>query len=182
MVAGGKEADMVQSGQRGRFSWLVAPSELPSLVAATVRFHPRSRLCITAFDSGPFHPSPEQEASGWVTRGSVMVSPPLDEGFDISLDQYDEWYLLDEPPPHAWRPEVFVNYSGFTLVAIEEVYKTYGPTWDRYGLALDDLVPMQQRFWAQMEQVDPISYIAVGDQDVVVSKRPAFIEQLRTGA
>jgi hypothetical protein len=180
VVAAGEEADMVQSGQHGRFHWLVAPSSLPSLVAATVRFHPGSRLCITAFDSGPIRPSPEEEASGWVTRASVMVSPPLDEGLDIPLDQYDEWYLLDEPPPHEWQPEVFVNFGGFTLVAIEEIYKTYDPTWDRHGL--DYLVPIQERFWAQMEQVDPISYIAMGDQDVVVSKRREFIEQLRAGA
>jgi hypothetical protein len=170
---------MVQSGQHGHFHWLVAPSSAPSLVAAIIRSHPGSRLCITAFGGGPFRPDPQEQAGGWVAGGNVMVSPPLVEGLDIPLDQYDEWYLLDEPPPHAWRPEVFVSYGGFTLVAIEEIYKTYDPTWDRHGL--DYLVPIQERFWAQIEQVDPISYVAVGDQDVIVSKRREFIEQLRAG-
>jgi hypothetical protein len=32
-----------------------------------------------------------------------------------------------------------------------------------------------------MERVDPVSYIAMGDLDVVVSKRREFIEHLRVG-
>ena len=73
-----------------------------------------------------------------------------------------------------------MNYGGFTLVPIEEIYKTFDPTWERGGL--NYLVPIQDRFWSQMERVDPVSYIAMGDHDVVVSKRREFIEQLRAGA
>jgi hypothetical protein len=65
-------------------------------------------------------------------------------------------------------------------VPIEEIYKTYDPTWDRHGL--DYLVPIQERFWAQVERVNPVSYIAMGDQDIVVSRRRDFVEQLRAGA
>ena len=43
-------------------------------------------------------------------------------------------------------------------------------------------IAIQERFWAQMERVDPVSYIAMGDLDVVVSKRREFIENLRAGA
>ena len=116
----------------------------------------------------------EAREIGW---GGVKVNPPLDEGLDIPPDQYDEWSLLDEPPPHEWQPEDFLNDGGFTLVAIEPISETYDPTWDRHGL--DDRVPIQERSWAQIEPVDPISYIAMGDQDVIVSKRGEFIEQLR---
>jgi hypothetical protein len=149
-------------------------------VESTVRFHPQARLCITACDGGPISPCPEEQARGWIVRGNVLVSPPLAEGLEIPHDQYDEWYLLDEPPPSDWSPEVFVNYGGFTLVPIEEIYKTYDPTWDRHGL--DYLVPIQERFWAQVERVNPVSYIAMGDQDIVVSRRRDFVEQLRAGA
>lgn len=171
---------MVHSGRHGHFHWLVAPSSLPSLGETAVRFHLGLRLCITAFDSGAILPSPEEQAAGWVARGSVMISPPLAEGLDIPYDQYDEWYLLDEPLPPEWEPEVFVNYGGFTLVPVEEIYKTFDPTWERGGL--DYLVPIQERFWAQMDRVDPESFIAMGDLDVVVSKRREFIEHLRAGA
>jgi hypothetical protein len=171
---------MVQSGRHGHFHWLVTPSSLPSLGETAVRFHLGLCLCITAFDSGPILPSPEEQAAGWVARRNVMVSPPLAEGLDIPYDQYDEWYLLNEPLPPEWEPEVFVNYGGFTLVPVEEIYKTFDPRWERGGL--DYLVPIQERFWAQMERVAPVSYIAMGDLDVVVSKRREFIEHLRAGA
>jgi hypothetical protein len=68
----------------------------------------------------------------------------------------------------------------FHLVPIEEIYKTYDATRDRIGL--DYLVPIQERFWVQLEQVSAVSYIAMGDQDVVVSKRRDFIERLCAGA
>ena len=89
-----------------------------------------------------------------------MVSPPLAEGLDIPLDQYDEWYFLDEPPHHEWRPEVFVNYGGFTLVAIEEIYKTstrHGTgtgsiTWCRFrsgsGRRWSESIPSRTSRWA----------------------------------
>jgi len=153
---------------------------LTTLVEVTLRFHAGSRLCITAFDGAPLRLSPEETAVGWTAGRSVVVSPPLDDGTVIPRDEYDEWYVLDGPPPHEWQPEIFVNYGGFTLEAVEEIYKTYDPTWDRHGL--DYLVPIQERFWAQIERIDPISYIAMGDQDVVVSKRLEFIEHLLAGA
>lgn len=168
---------MMQSGQHGHFYWLVAPSLPPSLESATLGCHPGAYLCITSYDSGPIRPSPEEQAVGWMSRGKVMISPPLVEGLDIPYDQYDEWYLLAENPPPGWEPEVFVNYEGFTLVPTEEINEAYDPTWGRVGL--DGLASIQERFWSQLEHIDPISYIAMGDRDVVVSKRPEFIERLR---
>jgi len=149
-------------------------------VKSAVRFHVGLRLCITALDGGPIHPNAEEQPRGWMARGNAVVSPPLTEGLDIPRDQCDEWYLLDEPPSPEWTPEVFVNYGGFTLSPIEEIYKTYDPTWDRHGL--DYLVPIQERFWEQIDRVNPVSYIAMCDQNIVVSRRPEFIEQLRAGA
>ena len=51
--------DMMQSGQHGRFYWLVAPSLSLSFEAATLRCHPGACLCITSCDSGPIRPSLE---------------------------------------------------------------------------------------------------------------------------
>ncbi len=109
-----------------------------------------------------------------------MVSPPLAEELDIPHDGYDEWYLLDEPPSSEWQPEVFVNYGSFTLVSTEELYKSYDPTWDCHGLEWLD--PIQERFWEQLERVNPVSYIAIGGYDVVVSQRREFIERLQADA
>jgi hypothetical protein len=168
---------VIRTGRQGLYNWLVVPTSSTSLVEWTIRFHPGLRLCITAFDGGSISPSPEELAEGWITRGKVLVSPPLAEGLHIPLDQYDEWYLLAEPPPSAWEPEVFVNYGGFTLESVDEIYKTFDPTWDRRGL--DYLVPIQERFWSQPERISPVSYIAMGDQDVVVTQIPEFTELLK---
>jgi hypothetical protein len=171
---------MIHSGQHGSFYWLVAQFSPGPLTRLTVRFHTALRLCITAFDSGPLLPSPEEEAAGWTVRGEVMVSPPLAEGLYIPCGEYDEWYLLEEPPPADWTPEVFVNDSAFTLVPVEELRKLDDPTWCRYGN--DWLIPLQESFWEQMERVKAVSYIAMGDHDIIVSQRREFIERVRAAA
>ncbi len=172
----------MQTGQHGRFNWLVStsPYSIPSLAELTVRHHPALCLCITAFDSGPIRPGPEELDGGWTTQGEVMISPPLAEGLDIPSDGYDEWYILEQPPAPEWQPEIFVNYGGFTVVPPEEIFEIYDPTWDRHGL--DWLVPIQERFWEQLERGNPVSYIAIGDHDVVVSQRREFIERLQANA
>jgi hypothetical protein len=167
---------MIRAGTNGRFYWLVAPSSHPRLVELILRFHPSLRLCITAFDSGPIRPGPEELAEGWRASGQIMVSPPLVEGLQIPRNEYDECYILEKPPPPEWEPEIFVNYGGFTLVPSAELYKASDPTWSRYGF--DELASIQGRFWEQLERVDPVSYIAVGDYDVVVTRRREFIERL----
>lgn len=128
-------------GEHGRYQWLVAPS-LPSLVESTVRFHHGLRLYITAHDSGPIRPTLEEQAEGWGVRGPAMVSPPLYEGLAIPSEQFDEWYLFAEPPPPDWEPEVFVNYTRFTLVPAAEILRGWDSTWDRR--LLDGLCSLQE--------------------------------------
>lgn len=171
---------MIQTGRHGLYQWLVAPTFPTSLVKLTVRFHPSLRLCITAVEGGYFSPSSQALAAGWSNRGKVTVSPPLAEGLDIPLDEYEEWYLLAEPPPSEWAPEVFVWNACFTLVPVEELYNTYDPTWDKHGL--DYLIPIQERFWVQIKRVEPVTYIAMGDQFVVVTRRSEFLERLKADA
>lgn len=108
-----------------------------------------------------------------------MVSPPIAEGLEIPFDCYDEWYIFEQLPSD-WDPELFVNYVGFTLESPAETYKTYDPTWDRHRL--DWLVPIQERFWKQIAKVNPVSYVAMGDKDVVVSRCREFVEELLVDA
>jgi hypothetical protein len=75
---------------------------------------------------------------------------------------------------------VFVNYGGFTLVPIEEINETYDPTRDKLGL--DWLGIDSGAVLVAVGAHRSISYIAMADRDVVVSKRRQFIERLREGA
>lgn len=107
-----------------------------------------------------------------------MVSPALTADLAIPQEGHDEWYVFDVLPDLAWKPEIFVNYGAFTLVPPAELYKSFDPTWERD--AWDWLIPSQIEFWDQIERVHPVSYISMGDRDIVVSLRHDFIEELRS--
>ncbi len=171
---------MVDTGKQGGHHWLVSPSQVWPLTDLVLRFHHGLHLCVTAFDSGPIRPSEDEIAQGWTMQGNVMVSPPLNSTLSIPRDQYDEWYILARPAFAGAEIEVFVNCGGFTLVAPEETYKTFDPTWMRQGL--DWLTPIQERFWSQLERLNPETYVAVGDNDVVVSRNRRFIQAVQDAA
>ena len=171
---------MIYTGSHGEYSWLVSGSQIWSLTDLVLRFHRGLRLCITCFDSGPLRLVDEEIAQGWTTQGQVTISPPLIEGMSIPHDQYDEWYLLDTPRFEKPDIEVFVNYGGLTLVAPAETCKTFDPTWERMGL--DWLAGVQERFWLQLERLQPASYVAVGDNDIVVSRNHRFVQSVREAA
>jgi hypothetical protein len=158
---------MVQTGQHGEFHWLVSAAQIWALTDLVVRFHRGLRLCITCFDSGPIRLSHEELAAGWSARGEVAVSPTLDVAVEIPHDQYEEWYLLSDPAAVSGA-EVFVNYGGFSLAAP--------------AVGLDCMAPIQDRFWAQLGRVRPESYVAIGDNDVIVSRDSQFIEAVQAAA
>ena len=173
-----QQSRAIHSGERGGYHWLVSPDFLSNLTGLVLEFHRGLRLCITSFDSGVIRPSEEEIDIGWSTLGSVMVSPPLTESLELPHDEYDEWYILDSPSFASGEFEVFVNYGGFTLVSPDEIYKTYDSTWEKTGL--DYLTPIQERFWSQLEQLNPKTFVAMGDLDVVVTRDREFLSQLRT--
>ncbi len=133
-------------------------------------------LAITSFDSGPLKPSKEEIELGWRDRDKIMYSPCLSKSIDIPHDQYDEWYVASTLVLESDALEVFVNYGGFSLVPPEESYKEFDPSWEKNSL--DFLKPIQSRFWYQIEKICPETFVAIGDNDVVVSKNKQFIEAI----
>jgi hypothetical protein len=92
-------------------------------------------------------------------------------------DQYDEWYVFGDDEPRPGTIERFVNYGGFNLADALEMADTFDPTWDRS--ALDWLIPVQERFWTQLERLAPAAYVASGDNDVIVTRDSGFAESIR---
>lgn len=168
---------MVHTGQQGEYRWLVSGPEIGDLADIVVRFHLGLRLCITAFDSGPLRLTKEELEQGWSTNRSVAISPPIVESVVIPHDQYDEWYVLENAPYFESDIEVFVNYVPFTLVPPTETHKTFDPTWEKCGL--ESLALAQERFWNQLQRLHPRTFVASGDNDVVVSRDYRFIEAVR---
>ena len=168
--------DRIFMGAHEKWSWIVVREmirDLPSLIA---KYHADQRLCITAFDSGPIKPSPEERGIGWALIGDVMVSPPLTPQLHIPSGEYDEWYVFKTLPTSIDIAERYVNYLGFNLADPHAMAASQDPTWDRTNY--DWLVPLQSRFWLDMERLNPTSYISSGDADVVVSRDTAFIRRV----
>jgi len=157
----------MNAGNFGEFWWLESAMSLP-LIDTALPFHIGARLCVTAFDSGSLRLTPEEVAAGWSSAGEIMVSPPIVSSLQVPRGEYDEWYLLEGVPPANWRPEVFVNYGGFTLA----------PNSSSRVPGDEALREMVERFWSQIGEVRPLSYLASGDLDIVVSRNQPFIERL----
>jgi hypothetical protein len=164
---------VIYTGTHVEYEWIVSSAEIRAIPKIVVEQHQRLRLCITAFDGGVIRPGAEEIAIGWTMRNEVMVSPPLTQSVKIPHDLYDEWYVVSDPSFADDAFEVFVNYGAFTLVAPEVLCNTSDPTWEKHGF--DFLLPIQERFWAQLQRINPTTYVAVGDNDVIVSRNSEFI-------
>ncbi len=163
-------------GKHDEWSWVVVRTMILELRSLIAEFHSGQRLCITAFDSGPITPSPEEQCLGWSLIGAIMVSPPLTPHLEIPADEYDEWYVFESLPTSIDIAERYVNYSGFNLADPQAMAASQGPNWDR--TIYDCLVPIQARFWSDMNRLDPSSYISSGCNDIVVSRNAAFVNRV----
>ena len=168
------------TGRREEHYWVAIPQEIRTRANIVSEFFPNKRCHITSFDSGPIFPSANESVTGWRSTNGIMVSPPISKNLDIPYDQYDEWYILETADFPIQDPEVFVNYGGFTLLDVRTLRQNDDPTWDHKRW--DFLEPIQERFWWQMKQIDPIAFIASGDIDIAVSRNEEFIDAMRNAA
>ena len=168
--------DLIFTGMHGRWSWVVVRAMIPDLRWLIVDYHANQRLCITAFDSGPITPGPEERAVGWTVLGDVMVSPPLTRSFHIPSGEYDEWYVFQPLPISINAADCYVKFLGFNLADPRAMAASQDPTWDPRNY--DWLVPIQDRFWSDLERLAPTSYIASGESDIVVSRDPEFVRRV----
>jgi hypothetical protein len=152
-----------RSGQKGEYFWLEA-DELPDLRGTLVRHHSGDRLCVTSFDSGPFHPGFSARLSGWSTRGELAVSPPISPGFEVPSAGYDEWYLFERPPEEPFSVELFAKCVPFTITP-----EDCDEEW---------MLDAQRRLWLQIERTKPISFVIRAHFDIVISRRQEFIAEL----
>jgi hypothetical protein len=172
--------DPIASGAHGKWMWIVVRQLIRDLPTLTQKHHCGQRLCITAFDSGPINPSDEEQALGWTLMDDIMVSPPLTSQLDIPCDTHDEWYVFRKLPDSFNLAERYVNYFGFTLANPRELSETQDPTWDRTNF--DWLIPIQERFWADIERLNPSSYVCSGDAEIVVTQDTTFAARILEAA
>lgn len=152
----------MKSGQSHNYYWLVSRNEIPDIDNLVIKYHENYILHLATFDSGPLAPSEEEQKQGWSTDGEILFSPPLSNKVDIPYGQYDEWYLSKTKLNFPDRFDRFVNYSGFNLSPESE----FNPE-------------ILNRFWIQLVDINPDTYVAIGDNDIVVSKNETLIEYIK---
>lgn len=164
--------DSLFTGIHNGWTWLVVRETLPNPADFVIEHHQGHHLCISAFDSGRITPTQAEQSIGWKLVNDLMVSPPLTRRLHIPCDEYYEWYVFSPLPSSLEVPELFVNYGGFNLADPRALAASQDPTWDRANY--DWLFPLQERFWANLQRLNPVTYVASGDADVIVTRNPEF--------
>jgi hypothetical protein len=151
----------MKTGKAQGFFWLVADFEIVKLPEMIIQYHEGQILHLATFDSGPLLPTEEEVHQGWYTENEIMISPQLTKELHIPHEQYDEWYISRNILKFPKNLERFVNYGGFTLEPAEEGMKYF-----------------QAQFWDQLISINPATFVAIGDNDIVVSKEKQLIDEI----
>jgi hypothetical protein len=150
------------TGNRGAYRWIVWNSQfLRELVSAVPEIVVGKFAVITSLDSGPFIPSEDEVRRGWELKRGLAYSPKVLRADDLPHDQFDEWFVFSSRK-EIDPPEVFVNYGGFRL---------------RYYTADIETHSLLERFWRQMEILQPESYLAEGDFLILVTRNISLYEE-----
>jgi len=150
--------DRIFTGTHGKWWWIVVRDAVRGLGALVAEFHTGQRLCITTFDSGQ------------------LVSPPLTPQMHIGFDE-QEGYIIRLLPTSIDVSERYGSYFGFNLAEPHALVASQNPTWDRTNY--DWLIPLQEKFWSDMERLNPTTYICRNDADIVVTCNAAFFQRVR---
>src|SRR5581483_5146572 len=160
-----QEAQIVLSGTHSHYSWIEwsSPSAyLYDFIHAFPEIVLRKYVAITACDSGPLVPTDQERQDGWFAEGEIAYSGPIGDVDAIPNDQFDEWYIFP-----IWtkipKIEVFINYAVFSLSDPKELFARL----DAQMIAARH--QEQERFWQQLIELEPESYLAEGERLIFVT-------------
>lgn len=171
-----------ETGRVGAFNWMTVCA-LDQGLYGLLRIVPEivvgHHVAITSFDSGPLKPSPEESQLGWQAMGEVLWTSLIADPDILPKGEFDEWYITNSVMDLSNR-EVFVNYYGWRLSPIDvdaEIQKD--PRCNRLELETRAAwhSQMLDRFWSQIQTVNPISYVAEGCFLNLVTKDPMVFEK-----
>lgn len=105
---------------------------------------------------------------GWSDQRGVAVIRAVDDSTVVPIENETECYVTSGRSFDAGNLVVFATEPLFTLVSPAELYRFFDPTWERSGL--ETLSSMQERFWTQINRLQPETYLSTGGNDVAVSR------------
>jgi hypothetical protein len=151
------------TGEGFNFHWFQASDlSLGALVEAVPDLVRDRFVAVSSFDSSPLRLTPEDLASGWRQSDSLAVSPKSSSPCSLPLGEWDEWFVFKDFKSMR-SPEVFVNYGGFSLCPEP------GNDWQQVTV---------ERFWRQIVDWGPESYLAEGDNLICVTRGQTVIPSL----
>ncbi len=177
----------VTQGKHGQFLWLERSIEQRAVDRPLIRL---TKLCpdvllkkfvvVTSLDSGPLHLNDNQLNVGWKRVGRLAISPRISNAGDVPFCGFDEWYVFDDAVPPTLDIEVFVNKGTFSLgepnPTIDTMYIGSDPSVRRRLVAA--VVPYRETFWAQLERLNPESYLANGNCFTFVTRNAGLYDDV----
>jgi hypothetical protein len=166
------------SGKYGDYYWMTW-TERYSFMGRLLTFHPEivtgKYLAITALDSGPRRPNPDEIEQGWSFVDEVAYSPAIKNIDEVPTHEWEEMYTFASPAQFKPR-DVFVNYGEFIVSADNDLLDVVEPHWDRFyqNLKIENAEP----FWDEIERLQPESYLAEGDLLHFVTRNTALYKQV----
>jgi len=121
-------------------------------------------VAITSLDSGPFYPSEEEKASGWVNREGIAYSPRIESTASLPHECWDEWYVFENRVDLGRLAPQGSNIFEAAL-AEGEVYTFVNFS---FGLHRPEMEPVATCFWKQFDWIRPQTYIAESDNHLMV--------------
>lgn len=168
-------------GEHGVYCWIQTTAiYLDHLVRNVPEAFLGKYVAITAFDCGPFHPNAEERKAGWSMHENVGLSPRVTDVGILPYDNHDEWYVLEEP---TWFrcEETFVKWGRFSLRDPAYLLENYDPTWDKKLMQedIERILDQQKRLWANLERLNPETYVADGDRLIFVTRNSEIFHAVR---
>lgn len=175
-------------GSHGEYQWLtMVDRDITSLLSICPEIVVGKYLAVTSIDSGSLRLTQQETREGWWTaeagrvfRGTSWSAPEFREDWTVAYSPqivsihglpnethdeccagYDEWYVFEQHAP-VQEIESFVNWGGFRLYTPEYRWCT-------------------DRFWSQIERIEPESYIADGTVFTVVTRKPVVFNCIVSG-
>lgn len=114
-------------------------------------------VCVSAFDSGELHIANEEKKLGWQQIDNIAISPKITIDTHLPTAGFDEWYIFTTQLMTLKLPHVYVNDTSFNLAEDSTVL---------------------QRFWQDIAQLKPQTYLADGDSLKIVTTDESLWQEI----